>query len=63
MAAGKTEATATFERFEIAMRFQLLTHIFDQVRLGYDTADIARHFVTSVVDRIQNGGHGNRKWK
>ena len=38
-------------------------HIFDHARLGNDTVDIARHFPTSAVDRIQNGGHGNRKWK
>ena len=57
MAAGKTEATATFERFEITMRFQLLPPHF---RLGYDTVDIARHFLTSAAYRIQNE---NRKWK
>jgi hypothetical protein len=59
----KTEAVVTFKRLEITMRCQLLPHIFDHARLGYDTADIARHFVMSAVGRIQNGGYGNRKWK
>ena len=65
MAALKTEAEITFELLEISMRFQLLRYpdIFDKVRLGYDNADIARHFPTSAAYRIQNGGNGNRKWK
>ncbi len=58
MAAVKTEAAITFER-----DFNFYPHIFDQARLGYDIVDIARHFPTSAVDRIQNGGHGNPKWK
>ncbi len=40
------------------MRFRHLPHIFDQARLGYDTADVARHFVTSVVGRRPNS-----KWR
>ena len=28
-----------------------------------DVVDIARHFPTSAVYGIQNGGHRNRKWK
>ena len=63
MAAGKTEAAITFERLELTTRFQLLPHIFDQAGLGYDTVDIARHFLTSAVDRFQNVDDGNRKWK
>ena len=57
------EAAITFERLEITPRFQLSAypHIFDQARLGYDTVDIARHFMTSAAYRIQNGNHGNRK--
>ncbi len=48
MAAGKTEAAITFERLEITTRFQLMPHIFDQVRLGYDTVNIVRYFLTSA---------------
>ena len=53
MGAVLTDAAITFERLEISTRFQLLHHIFDQVRHKHDTA----------AYRIQNGGHGNRKWK
>ena len=43
--------------------FNFYPHIFYQARLGYDIVDIARHFMMSAVDRIQNGCHGNWKWK
>ena len=59
MAAGIAEAAITFERLEIGLtlRIQLLPPTF-ATRPDFDmTLPIARHFVTSAVDRIQNGGH------
>ena len=47
MAAIKPEVEITFERKEMAMRFQRLPHIFDHARLRYDTADTARRWPTS----------------
>ena len=70
MVAVKTEAAITFDRLEITTRFQLLPPHFrpeygrnQKSRHGYDIVDIARHFPTSAVVPIQNGGHGNRTWK
>ena len=66
MAAGKTEVAIAFERLEnVRCDLNFYTNIFDLDRLGYenDTADIARHFRTSVAYGIQNGGHRHRKWK
>ena len=37
------------------------THTFNQVRPGYDTADLARHFWTLADYHNKNGGHRNRK--
>ena len=53
---GKIEAEITFERKEMATRFQSkgYPHIFDHARLRYGTDDMARHRSTP---EIQNGGH------
>ena len=51
MAAIKSEVEITFERREMAPRFQLLPPIFDLARLEYDTIDIARHCQTLVKYR------------
>ena len=46
MAAIKQEVEKTFERREMAPRFQLLPPIFDLARLEYDIVDIVRHCLT-----------------
>ena len=60
MAAIRPEVEITFERREMAPRFQLLPPTFGCARLEYDTVDIARLLQTSDN---QDGGDRNRKWK
>ena len=46
MVAIKPEVEITFERREMAPRFQLLSLIFDLARLEYDIVDIVRLCLT-----------------
>jgi len=65
----KPEVKITFERKQMAKRFQRLPHIFDHARLRYWTTDTARHrptSATSVDIGNSSGGHetgsGNNFW-
>ena len=44
----QTGSGNSYERKELAMRFQRLTHIFDRTKLKYGTADNARDRPISV---------------
>ena len=63
MAAVKTETAIKCAPLDITMRFQLLPSHFRPGPTWIWHYRIARHFMTSAAYRIQNGGHGNRKWK
>jgi len=54
----KPEVEITFERKEMATRFQRLPHIFDHARLRYATDDMTRRRPTWET---QNGDDTNRK--